>query len=103
MEFNWVAFPVPRQASIANIANITACPYDNGAMESFFSSFKQEDVYRTSYRSVEDCKAHIAEYMGFYNSKRPHRANNYKTPDQTEELYYQRKTNRDAQTARFES
>lgn len=78
-------------------------PYDNGAMESFFSSFKQEEIYRTSYRSVEDCKAHIAEYMEFYNSKRPHRANNYKTPDQTEELYYQRKTNRDVQTARFES
>lgn len=78
-------------------------PYDNGAMESFFSSFKQEEVYRTSYRSIEDCKDHIAEYMEFYNSKRPHRANNYKTPDQTEELYYQRKTNRDVQTARFES
>lgn len=78
-------------------------PYDNGAMESFFSSFKQEEIYRTSYRSVEDCKAHIAEYMEFYNSKRPHRANNYKTPDQTEELYYQRKTNHDVQTARFES
>jgi transposase InsO family protein len=78
-------------------------PYDNGAMESFFSSFKQEEVYRTSYRSVEDCKVHIAEYMEFYNSKRPHRANNYKTPDQTEELFYQRKMNRDVQTARFES
>ena len=72
-------------------------------MESFFSSFKQEEVYRTSYRSVEDCKTHIAEYMEFYNSKRPHRANNYKTPDQAEELYYQRKMNRDVQTARFES
>ena len=81
----------------------TACPYDNSPMESFFSSFKQEEVYRTSYRSVEDCKAHIAEYMEFYNSKRPHRANNYKTPDQAEELYYQRKMNRDVQTARFES
>ncbi len=78
-------------------------PYDNGAMESFFSSFKQEEIYRTSYRSVEDSKAHIAEYMEFYNSMRPHPANNYKTPDQTEELYYQRTTNRDAQTARFES
>lgn len=78
-------------------------PYDNGAMESFFSAFKQEEIYRTSYRSVEDCKTHIAEYLEFYNSKRPHRANNYKTPDQAEELYYQRKTNRDVQAARFES
>ena len=69
-------------------------PYDNGAMESFFSSLKQEEIYRTSYRSVQDCKKHIAEYMEFYNEKRPHRANNYKTPNQTEELFYQRKKNR---------
>ena len=68
-------------------------PYDNGAMESFFSSLKQEEIYRTSYRSFEDCKKHIGEYMVFYNSKRPHRANNYKTPDITEENYYKRKTN----------
>ena len=70
-------------------------PYDNGAMESFFSSLKQEEIYRTSYRSLEDCKNRIAEYMKFYNEKRPHRANNYKTPNQTEELFYQRKKNRD--------
>lgn len=69
-------------------------PYDNGAMESFFSSLKQEEIYRTSYRSVVDCKSHIAKYMEFYNSKRPHRANNYKTPDQIEELYHKKKENR---------
>lgn len=65
-------------------------PYDNGVMESFFSSLKQEEIYRTSYRSVDDCKAHIAEYMEFYNSKRPHGTNNYKTPDKIEELYYKK-------------
>lgn len=32
--------------------------------------------------------------MEFYNEKRPHRANNYKTPNQSEELFYQRKKNR---------
>jgi transposase InsO family protein len=67
----------------------------NGAMESFFSSLKQEEIYRTSYRSVQDFKKHIAEYMEFYNEKRPHRANNYKTPNQAEKLFYQRKKNHD--------
>ena len=81
----------------------SANPYDNGPMESFFSSLKQEEIYRTSYRSVDDCKNHIAEYMDFYNTNRPHRANNYQTPNQTEELFYQIKTNRDVQTTRFES
>ena len=65
-------------------------PYDNGVMKSFFSSFKQEEIYRTSYRSLEDCKTHIADYMQFYNEKRPHRANNYKSPNQTEEAYYKK-------------
>ena len=65
-------------------------PYDNGVMESFFSSFKQEEIYRTSYRSLEDCKTHIADYMQFYNKNRPHRANNYKSPNQTEEAYYKK-------------
>ena len=48
-------------------------------MESFFSSLKQEEIYLTSYRSVQDCKKHIAEYMEFYNEKRSHRANNSDT------------------------
>ena len=65
-------------------------PYDNGAMESFFSSFKQEEIYRTSYRSVDECMKRIDQYMCFYNSVRPHRANNYKTPDQTEQIYYEK-------------
>jgi transposase InsO family protein len=63
-------------------------------MESFFSSLKQEEIYRTSYRSVNDCKKHIADYMDFYNTKRPHRANNYQTPNCAEERFYKRKTNR---------
>ena len=65
-------------------------PYDNGVMESFFSSFKQEEIYRTSYHSLEDCKTHIADYMQFYNEKRPHRANNYKAPNQAEDAYYKK-------------
>ena len=71
----------------------SANPYDNSVMESFFSSLKQEEIYRTSYRSFEDCKSHIKKYMIFYNTKRPHRANNYKTPDAVEESYYKSKTN----------
>ena len=34
-----------------------------------------------------------ADYMDFYNTKRPHRANNYQTPNCAEERFYQRKTN----------
>lgn len=62
-------------------------PYDNGVMESFFSSLKQEELYRTSYTSEQDFKLRVTAYMEFYNSKRPHRANNYKTPNQVEAAF----------------
>lgn len=71
----------------------TKNPYDNSVMEAFFSSLKQEEIYRTSYRSFADCKVHIQEYMNFYNTRRPHRANNYRTPDKTEEDYCKRENN----------
>ncbi|WP_407656935.1 hypothetical protein [Massiliimalia massiliensis] len=29
-------------------------------------------MHRTSYRSFENCKSLIKEYMNFYNSQRPH-------------------------------
>ena len=63
-------------------------PYDNGVVESFFSTFKQEEIYRTFYLSVRQLKQRIAEYIDFYNQNRPHRNNNYKTPNQKEEAYY---------------
>ncbi len=63
-------------------------PYDNGVVESFFSSFKQEEIYRSFYSSVKQFKQRIGEYIRFYNKDRPHRANNYKTPNQKEEAYY---------------
>lgn len=66
-------------------------PYDNSVMESFFSSLKREEIYRTSYRSFSDFQKRMDEYMDFYNSKRPHRANNYKTPIYTEEIFYGKK------------
>lgn len=62
-------------------------PYDNGVMESFFSSLKQEELYRSSYRSENEFKKRVAEYMEFYNKRRPHRANQYKTPDEAENAF----------------
>ncbi len=67
-------------------------PYDNGVMESFFSSLKQEELYRTSYSSEKDFKRRVAAYMEFYNNIRPHRANKYKTPNQVETTYFNRLT-----------
>ena len=63
-------------------------PYDNSVVESFFSSLKREELYRTKYRSDKEFKKAVDEYMVFYNSQRPHSNNNYRTPDAKEAEYY---------------
>ena len=59
-------------------------PYDNSVMESFFSSLKREELYRTKYRSEKELRTAIDNYMVFYNEKRPHAKNGYKTPEKKE-------------------
>ena len=60
-------------------------PYDNSVMESFFSSFKRKELYRTKYKSEKELKKAIVDYIEFYNTKRPHYQNNYKTPTAKEQ------------------
>lgn len=55
-------------------------PYDNSVVESFFASLKREELYRHKYRSEKELRTAIDEYMDFYNQKRPHSNNQYKTP-----------------------
>lgn len=62
-------------------------PYDNSVMESFFSTLKREELYRHSYRSEHEIRKGIEDYIIFYNTKRPHSTNNYKTPSQKEAEY----------------
>lgn len=59
-------------------------PHDNAAMESFFSLLKREELYRRNYKSERDFRESVAAYMEFYNHKRPHRYNQYRTPMQAE-------------------
>ena len=62
-------------------------PYDNSVMETFFSSMKREELYRTKYRSESEFRTAIDEYIRFYNEKRPHKKLHYKTPQQKEEEF----------------
>ena len=72
-------------------------PYDNSVMESFFSSLKREELYRTKYRSENEFRTAVKNYMIFYNEKRPHAKNGYKTPLSRELEFFSRqakKTNK---------
>ena len=62
-------------------------PYDNSVMESFFSNLKREELYRTKYRSENEFRTAVDKYMVFYNEKRPHAKNGYKTPARKEQDY----------------
>ena len=56
-------------------------------MESFFASMKREELYRTKYRSEQELRAAVAEYIKFYNESRPHAKNGYKTHAKKEQEY----------------
>lgn len=62
--------------------------YDNSVMESFFSSLKLEELYRSKYRSENEFRAAVDKYMIFYNEQRPHDTNQNKTPARKEKKFY---------------
>lgn len=69
-------------------------PYDNSVMESFFSSLKREELYRTKYRSENEFRTAVKNYMIFYNEKRPHAKNGYKTPAKKELEFFSKHANK---------
>lgn len=62
-------------------------PYDNSVVESIFASLKREELYRTKYRSESEFILAVSDYMDFFNTKRPHRKLQYRTPEQKEHDY----------------
>ena len=49
---------------------------------------KREELYRRKYRSEREIHKAITDYVTFYNDKRPHISNGYKTQTAKEELYF---------------
>ncbi|WP_255482839.1 IS3 family transposase, partial [Marinobacterium marinum] len=59
--------------------------WDNAAMESFFSRLKVELIYAEQYRTIEEAKSGIFEYIEvFYNRIRRHSALGYVSPAEYE-------------------
>jgi putative transposase len=53
---------------------------DNIFIERLWRSLKHEDVYLKHYADAREARAGIAEWIAFYNSRRPHQALGYRTP-----------------------
>ena len=57
------------------------CCYDNAAMESFFHTLKVELVHDENYKTRQEAKTSIVEYIEcYYNRKRRHTTIGYVTP-----------------------
>ena len=55
--------------------------WDNAAMESFFSSLKTERTAQKTYRSRDEAKADVFDYIErFYNPRRRHSTIGYLSP-----------------------
>ena len=55
--------------------------WDNAAMESFFSSLKTERTERKVYRTRDEARADVFDYIErFYNTKRRHSTIGYLSP-----------------------
>jgi len=62
------------------------CWRDNVFVERLWRTIKYEQVYLHAYSSMDDAKTHLNEYLEFYNSVRPHRSLDGRTPDA---VYYE--------------
>ena len=60
--------------------------WDNAATESFFSSLQTEQTARKTYRTRDEAKADMFDYIErFYNAKRRHSTIGYLSPAAFEE------------------
>ena len=51
------------------------------------SNLKREELYRRKYRSENEFRTAVNQYIIFYNEQRPHAKNGYKTPLKKEQDY----------------
>ena len=57
-------------------------PEQNGLIERFFRSLKEECVWQHHFEGVEDARRTIKSWMHWYNERRPHQALQYRSPRQ---------------------
>ena len=81
-----------RQYKVKQSVSAPGHPHDNAVAESFFASLKRENLYHREYKSESAFRAGIAEYIQFYNEKRPHRLLKNRTPCQFEEAHFSNET-----------
>ena len=62
-------------------------PEENGLVERFIRSFKEECVWLNRYNSMDEALESIRRWVDWYNTDRPHQSLNYKTPKEVRKEY----------------
>jgi len=57
-------------------------PEQNGMIERFFRSLKEECVWLRNFRSFEEARREIGRWIHWYNEGRPHQSLGYLSPKQ---------------------
>jgi putative transposase len=57
-------------------------PDQNGIIERFFRSLKEEGVWQQTFQTCEDARRVFRDWMHWYNHGRPHQALGYQSPTQ---------------------
>lgn len=70
-----------RNSGYTHVRTSVAYPQSNGKLERFHGTIKSEEIRRSSYLSLDDARAQIAEYVFYYNTERLHSAIYYLTPE----------------------
>jgi len=56
------------------------CPYDNAVAEAGYKIIKTEFAFNRVFKSLEELKLELCDYVNWYNNKRIHGSLNYMTP-----------------------
>jgi len=70
-----------RAAGIAISMDSRGRCIDNVFVERLWRSLKYEEVFLHAYEDMREAKAGIGSYLTFFNTKRPHQALGYQTPE----------------------
>ncbi len=77
-----------KQHKVTQSFSAPGSPHDNAVAESFFASIKKEDFRRNYYKTEEEFRVAVKEYIEFYNDYRPHQRLGFLTPNQAEKEFY---------------
>lgn len=57
-------------------------PYDNAKCERFMNTLKQEEIYCSEYKDIDELRANLSKFLEtYYNTKRLHSALGYQSPE----------------------